>query len=100
MPLSTRWSRWGVSKVRPIKEALLKLKAEGKLHKARTPALTNCAFDGHLANAKRIMEECLAIKPDLIFLWDKVWYGYARFKPFMRQRTALRGARSYMPTLR
>ena len=27
----------------------------------------------------RVMEECLAIKPDLIFLWDEAWFGFARF---------------------
>ena len=27
------------------------------------------------------MEECLAIKPDLIFLWDEAWFGFARFNP-------------------
>ena len=30
------------------------------------------------------MEECLAIKPDLIFLWDEAWFGFARFSPFYR----------------
>ena len=30
--------------------------------------LTNCTFDGHIYNVERVMEECLAIKPDLIFL--------------------------------
>ena len=49
--------------------------------------LTNCTFDGHMYNAKRTMEECLAIKPDLIFLWDEAWFGFARFTPFLRRRT-------------
>ena len=26
-------------------------------------------------NTRRVMEECLAIKPDLIFLWDEAWSG-------------------------
>ena len=39
------------------------------------------------------MEECLAIKPDLIFLWDEAWFGFARFSPFYRPRTAM-GARA------
>jgi arginine decarboxylase len=38
------------------------------------------------------MEECLAIKPDLVFLWDEAWFGFARFSPFLRRRTAM-GAR-------
>jgi arginine decarboxylase len=88
----TQYSMYGSVPIRPIKEALLKLKAEGKLHKARMVVLTNCTFDGHIANVKRTMEECLAIKPDLIFLWDEAWYGYARFTPFLRRRTAMGAA--------
>lgn len=38
-------------------------------------------------NPRRVMEECLAIKPDLIFLWDEAWFGFARFNPFHRRRT-------------
>ena len=38
--------------------------------KARMVDLTNCTFDGHMYNCLRVMQECLAIKPDLIFLWD------------------------------
>ena len=87
-----QYSMYGSVPIRPIKEALLKLKAEGKLHKARMLVLTNCTFDGHVANVKRTMEECLAIKPDLIFLWDEAWYGYARFTPFLRRRTGLGAA--------
>src|SRR6185503_9174014 len=34
----------------------------------------------------------LAIKPDLVFLWDEAWFGFARFSPFLRPRTAM-GAR-------
>jgi arginine decarboxylase len=85
----TQYSMYGSLAIRPIKQALLKLKAEGKLHKARMVVLTNCTFDGHVANVKRTMEECLAIKPDLIFLWDEAWYGYARFTPFLRPRSAM-----------
>jgi arginine decarboxylase len=43
-------------------------------------------------NPKRVMEECLAIKPDLIFLWDEAWFGFARFNPFHRRRTAMGAA--------
>ena len=38
------------------------------------------------------MEECLAIKPDLIFLWDEAWFGFARFSPYYRRRTAMGAA--------
>ena len=48
-----------------MKKALLQLKAEGKLDRAKMVVLTNCTFDGHVANVKRTMLECLAIKPDL-----------------------------------
>jgi arginine decarboxylase len=39
------------------------------------------------------MEECLAIKPDLIFLWDEAWFGFARWSWLYRPRTAM-GARA------
>ena len=54
--------------------------------------LTNCTFDGHIYNVERVMQECLAIKPDLIFLWDEAWFGFARFSPFYRRRTAMGAA--------
>jgi arginine decarboxylase len=38
------------------------------------------------------MEECLAIKPDLIFLWDEAWFGFARWSPLLRPRTGLGAA--------
>jgi arginine decarboxylase len=38
------------------------------------------------------MEECLAIKPDLIFLWDEAWFSFARFSPFHRRRTGMAAA--------
>jgi arginine decarboxylase len=43
-------------------------------------------------NPRRVMEECLAIKPDLVFLWDEAWFGFARFNPFHRRRTAMGAA--------
>jgi arginine decarboxylase len=33
------------------------------------------------------MEECLAIKPDLVFLWDEAWWGFAYFHYLLRVRT-------------
>jgi arginine decarboxylase len=35
------------------------------------------------------MEECLAIKPDLIFLWDEAWFAFAAFHPTYRRRTGM-----------
>jgi len=85
----TQYSMYGSLAIKPIKDALLQLKAEGKLDKVRMLVLTNCTFDGHVANVERTMLECLAIKPDLIFLWDEAWFGFARFSPFLRRRTAM-----------
>jgi arginine decarboxylase len=88
----TQYSMYGSLAIKPIKKALLQLRAEGKLDRARMVVLTNCTFDGHVANVKRTMLECLAIKPDLIFLWDEAWFGFARFSPFLRRRTAMGAA--------
>jgi arginine decarboxylase len=88
----TQYSMYGAVPLRTIKKALLDLKAEGKLDRARMVVLTNCTFDGHIYNVERVMEECLAIKPDLIFLWDEAWFGFARWTPFYRRRTAMGAA--------
>ena len=88
----TQYSMYGSLAIKPIKQALLQLKAEGKLDRAKMLVLTNCTFDGHVANVERTMLECLAIKPDLVFLWDEAWFGYARFSPFLRMRTAMGAA--------
>ena len=85
----TQYSMYGAVPLGTIKKALLDLKAEGRLDRARLLVLTNCTFDGHIYNTERVMEECLAIKPDLIFLWDEAWFGFARFNPFYRRRTAM-----------
>ena len=86
------YSMYGGVPLRAIKQALLALKAEGKLDAARMVLLTNCTFDGHVYHAKRVMEECLAIKPDLVFLWDEAWFGFAHFSPYLRRRTAMGAA--------
>jgi arginine decarboxylase len=88
----TEYSMYGAVPLRTIKRALLDLKADGRLHRAKMVDLTNCTFDGHIYNTRRVMEECLAIKPDLIFLWDEAWFGFARFSPFLRPRTAMGAA--------
>lgn len=88
------YSMYGAVPLRTIKQALLQLKAEGKLDKARMIDLTNCTFDGHMYNCRRVMEECLAIKPDLIFLWDEAWFAFARFSPFHRRRTGMGAAQA------
>ncbi len=88
----TAYSMYGAVPLRTIKEALLNLKAEGRLDRVKMVTLTNCTFDGHVYNTRRVMEECLAIKPDLIFLWDEAWFGFARWSPLLRPRTGLGAA--------
>lgn len=88
----TEYSMYGAVPLRTIKQALLNLRAEGRLDRVKMVDLTNCTFDGHIYNTRRVMEECLAIKPDLIFLWDEAWFGFARFSPFLRPRTAMGAA--------
>lgn len=87
-----KFSMYGAVPLREIKHQLLALKAAGKLHKVRMLLLTNCTFDGLVYNVERMMEECLAIKPDLIFLWDEAWFAFARFNPTYRQRTGMNAA--------
>jgi len=83
------YSMYGAVPLRDIKHMLLKLRAVGKLDRVKMLTLTNCTFDGIVYNVERVMEECLAIKPDLVFLWDEAWFGFARFGPTYRQRTAM-----------
>ncbi|AXI48323.1 ornithine decarboxylase [Sulfitobacter sp. SK012] len=90
-PLS-KYSMYGAVPLSEVKHQLLKLKAAGKLNKVRMLLLTNCTFDGLVYNVERVMEECLAIKPDLIFLWDEAWFAFARFNPTYRQRTGMNAA--------
>ena len=88
----TQYSMYGAVPLKAIKTALLNLKQEGRLDRVRLLDLTNCTFDGHMYNTLRVMQECLAIKPDLIFLWDEAWSGFARWSPFLRPRTAMGAA--------
>jgi arginine decarboxylase len=88
----TQYSMYGAVPLRTIKQALLDCQAGGKLDRVKVIDMTNCTFDGHMYNPQRVMEECLAIKPDLIFLWDEAWFGFARFSPLHRRRTGLGAA--------
>ena len=80
---------YGAVSLRTIKKALLDLEAAGQLHRVRMLLLTNCTFDGVVYNPRRVMEEVLAIKPDICFLWDEAWYAFATAVPWSRQRTAM-----------
>jgi arginine decarboxylase len=88
----TQYSMYGAVPTATITKVLNDLKAAGKLDRVRMLTLTNCTFDGHMYNVKQVMRECLAIKPDLIFLWDEAWFGFARFNPLHRRRTAMQAA--------
>ncbi|WP_281856969.1 aminotransferase class I/II-fold pyridoxal phosphate-dependent enzyme [Litoreibacter halocynthiae] len=94
------YSMYGAVPLKEIKHQLLALKAAGKLHRVRMLLLTNCTFDGLVYNVERVMEECLAIKPDLVFLWDEAWFAFARFSPTYRQRTGMRTANNLRVRLR
>jgi len=86
------YSMYGAVPLSEIKQQLLTLKAAGKLDRVRMLLLTNCTFDGLVYNVERVMEECLAIKPNLVFLWDEAWFAFARFNPTYRQRTSMNAA--------
>ncbi len=83
------YSMYGAVPLREIKKQLLEYKRAGKLDKVKMLLLTNCTFDGIVYNVRRVMEECLAIKPDLVFLWDEAWFAFATFNPIYRQRTGM-----------
>ena len=83
---------YGAVPLKTIKKALLDLKAEGKLDRARMLVLTNCTFDGHIYNVERVMEECLAIKPDSSSSGMKRGLALRSWSPFYRRRTAMGAA--------
>lgn len=88
------YSMYGAVPLREIKKTMLAYKRAGQLDKVKMLLLTNCTFDGVVYNVRRVMEECLAIKPDLIFLWDEAWFAFATFNPTYRPRTAMHAART------
>ncbi len=90
-PLS-QYSMYGAVPLREMKEQLLRLKAAGKLDRVKLLLLTNITFDGLTYDPLRVMEEILAIKPDMVFLWDEAWFAYGRFVPTLRLRTAMDAA--------
>ena len=98
-PLS-EFSMYGAVPLEEIKSKLLALRAAGKLDRVKLLMLTNCTFDGIVYDVSRVMEECLAIKPDLVFLWDEAWFAFARFHHVYRPRTAMEAARALVEKLR
>lgn len=87
-----RFSFYGAVPLREIKRQMIELRDAGKLDRVKILLLTNCTFDGIVYNPERVMQECLAIKPDLIFVWDEAWFAFARFSPMYRRRTAMEAA--------
>jgi arginine decarboxylase len=75
-----------------IKQKLLALKEKNLLDKVKLIILTNCTFDGLVYNVQQYMEEILAIKPDIIFIWDEAWFSFARCVPHYRLRTSMHAA--------
>ena len=83
------FSMYGAVPLREIKHRLLEFRKAGKLDRVKALLLTNCTFDGIVYNVRRVMEECLAIKPDLVFFWDEAWFAFARCGVTYRQRTGM-----------
>lgn len=84
-----KYSMYGAVPLQEIKEKLLQLKNAGRLDKVKMLLLTNCTFDGLVYNVERVMQEILAIKPDMIFLWDEAWFAFAGFTYTYKQRTGM-----------
>jgi len=84
-----QYSIYGAVPLEAIKRQLLAYRQTSRLDQVKMLALTNCTFDGIVYDVDRVMEECLAIKPDLVFLWDEAWFAFARFHPMYRRRTAM-----------
>ncbi len=87
------YSMYGAVPLSEIKEKLLLMKSKGKLDDVKMLVLTNCTFDGLVYNVERVMQEVLAIKPDMVFLWDEAWFGFAAFTHTYRKRSAMYVAR-------
>jgi arginine decarboxylase len=83
------YSMYGAVPLEQIKEKLLQLKKAGRLSLVKMLLLTNCTFDGLVYNVERVMQEILAIKPDMIFLWDEAWFAFAGFTYNYKQRTGM-----------
>ncbi len=83
------YSMYGAVPLRVIKEKLIALAKAGRLDKVKMLLLTNCTFDGLVYNVEKVMEEVLAIKPDMVFLWDEAWFAFASFTYTYKQRTGM-----------
>jgi len=84
-----KYSMYGAVPRREIIEKLVLLRESGRLDKVKMLLLTNCTFDGMVYNVEQMMEEVLAIKPDMVFLWDEAWFAFASFTYTFKKRTAM-----------
>ncbi|MFT5980196.1 MAG: arginine decarboxylase [Flavobacteriales bacterium] len=84
-----KYSMYGAVPRHEIVDKLLLLRESGRLEKVKMLLLTNCTFDGMVYNVERMMEEVLAIKPDMVFLWDEAWFAFASFTYTFKKRTAM-----------
>jgi arginine decarboxylase len=91
---------YGGVPLRTIKKTLLDLRRAGRLDAVKMLLLTNCTFDGVTYNPQRVMEEVLAIKPDIVFLWDEAWFAFVNVHPLMRHRAGMASARALETRLR
>ncbi|MCB9828706.1 MAG: aminotransferase class I/II-fold pyridoxal phosphate-dependent enzyme [Planctomycetes bacterium] len=87
------WSIYGAVPQTTLVDTLRRLQAAGRIDRVKMVVLTNCTFDGIVYHPEQVMEACLAIKPDLVFLWDEAWFAFARFSPMYRSRTGMEAAR-------
>lgn len=83
------YSMYGAVPLEQIKDRLLHLKEAGRLDLVKMLLLTNCTFDGLVYNVEKVMQEILAIKPDMVFLWDEAWFAFAGFTYNYKQRTGM-----------
>ena len=88
-----KYSMYGAVPLREIKAKLMLMKDKGVLDQVKMLVLTNCTFDGLVYNVEKLMQEVLAIKPDMVFLWDEAWFGFAAFTHTYKKRTAMYVAR-------
>ncbi len=93
------FAMYGAVPLRTIKETLLALRRAGRLDAVRMLLLTNCTFDGITYDPLRVMMEVLAIKPDIVFLWDEAWFAFAVSGFYPRTRTAMAAANTLQDML-
>jgi len=86
------FSMFGGVSIAEIKRQLLRLRRAGKLDRVKMLLLTNSTFDGIVYDPERVMREVLAIKPDMVFVWDEAWFAFARATPTYRPRTSMYAA--------